>query len=191
VSNDELPRYGYQSFLTPREIYLLGLEQVEQFAQSQFGQGMADLDTEQLEEVVRALAAGEIGSTSAGQEQEVDEEGGGDEEQGFSPPSFQDFFQTVRQHVIEGMFADPAYGGNRNMVGWRLIGYPGAQRAYTPRNIKTPGIGRRLAPQSLAELPPFNPGVRLPVPGEENVVLPVSGSDPWAGQTGFDREEGH
>ena len=29
----------------------------------------------------------------------------------------------------EGMFADPIYGGNRDFAGWKLIGYPGAQRA--------------------------------------------------------------
>ncbi len=191
VQRDELPRYGYQSFLTPREIYQIGLEQVDQFAQARYGQGMAEVDAEQQEELVKAFAAGEIGSSSSGQQQEEEngENGEDDEEEGFYPPSLQDFFQTVRQHVIEGMFADPAYGGNRNMAGWRLIGYPGAQRAYTPRDMKTPGVGLRREPQSLAELPPFHSGIRLPIPGEDNVVLPVSGSDPWSGETGFDREE--
>jgi gluconate 2-dehydrogenase gamma chain len=183
VQRDELPRYGYQSFLTPREIYSLGLEQVALFARSRFGQDMAALNTEQQQEVVRALAAGEIGSSDTGQDEE-------DVENGFSPPSLQDFFQTVRGHVTEGMFCDPAYGGNRGMVGWKLIGFPGAQRAYTARDMRTPGIALRRAPQTLAELPPFHPGVRLPVPGNENVVLPVSGSDPWSGNTGHDHAEG-
>jgi gluconate 2-dehydrogenase gamma chain len=29
-----------------------------------------------------------------------------------------------------GFFADPLYGGNRDMVGWKMIGYPGARYNY-------------------------------------------------------------
>jgi gluconate 2-dehydrogenase gamma chain len=36
-----------------------------------------------------------------------------------------DFFSMFRQNVLEGMLADPAYGGNRDMVGWKWIGFPG------------------------------------------------------------------
>src|SRR6266581_738732 len=32
---------------------------------------------------------------------------------------------TLYQNVMEGMFADPIYGGNRNKAGWKLIGFPG------------------------------------------------------------------
>jgi gluconate 2-dehydrogenase gamma chain len=32
--------------------------------------------------------------------------------------------------VQEGFFADPLYGGNRDMAGWRMIGYPGAHYDY-------------------------------------------------------------
>jgi gluconate 2-dehydrogenase gamma chain len=35
------------------------------------------------------------------------------------------FFALLRQHTIEGMFCDPLHGGNVDMVGWQLIGYPG------------------------------------------------------------------
>ena len=30
----------------------------------------------------------------------------------------------------EGFFADPIYGGNRDMVGWKMIGFPGARYDY-------------------------------------------------------------
>jgi gluconate 2-dehydrogenase gamma chain len=30
------------------------------------------------------------------------------------------------QTVMEGMFSDPIYGGNRDKAGWKLIGFPGA-----------------------------------------------------------------
>ena len=36
-----------------------------------------------------------------------------------------DFFIMFRQNVLEGMLADPSYGGNRGMVGWKWIGFPG------------------------------------------------------------------
>ncbi|MDG5787270.1 gluconate 2-dehydrogenase subunit 3 family protein [Evansella sp. AB-P1] len=38
-----------------------------------------------------------------------------------------EFFELLREHTMQGMFADPKYGGNRNMIGWNLIDYPGAR----------------------------------------------------------------
>jgi len=35
------------------------------------------------------------------------------------------FFQLLRTHTIEGMFCDPIHGGNKNLTGWKLIGFPG------------------------------------------------------------------
>jgi gluconate 2-dehydrogenase gamma chain len=35
------------------------------------------------------------------------------------------FFALLRQNTIEGMFCDPLHGGNVDMVGWQLIGFPG------------------------------------------------------------------
>jgi gluconate 2-dehydrogenase gamma chain len=40
------------------------------------------------------------------------------------------FFQLLRRHTIEGMFCDPAHGGNTGLAGWVLIGYPGPQWSY-------------------------------------------------------------
>ena len=37
-------------------------------------------------------------------------------------PGAQDFFQTVRLHTITGFLIDPENGGNREGVGWKLIG---------------------------------------------------------------------
>lgn len=34
-----------------------------------------------------------------------------------------DFFDQVRTHCIMGFFGDPEYGGNRGLVGWKLIGF--------------------------------------------------------------------
>ncbi len=40
------------------------------------------------------------------------------------------FFGLLWQNTVEGFFADPIYGGNRDMAGWRLIGFPGARYDY-------------------------------------------------------------
>jgi gluconate 2-dehydrogenase gamma chain len=40
------------------------------------------------------------------------------------------FFELVLKDVQQGFFADPIYGGNRDMVAWRMIGYPGARYDY-------------------------------------------------------------
>ncbi len=40
------------------------------------------------------------------------------------------FFEALLEATVEGFFADPVYGGNRDMAGWKLIGFPGAYANY-------------------------------------------------------------
>jgi gluconate 2-dehydrogenase gamma chain len=40
------------------------------------------------------------------------------------------FFELLLQHTVEGFFSDPIYGGNKNKVGWRMLGFPGAYADY-------------------------------------------------------------
>jgi gluconate 2-dehydrogenase gamma chain len=42
----------------------------------------------------------------------------------------QSFFELLLGNTREGFFADPIYGGNRDMCSWRMIGYPGARYDY-------------------------------------------------------------
>jgi gluconate 2-dehydrogenase gamma chain len=62
-------------------------------------------------------------------------------EQGKAPafvwPTAQAFFNTVRKHTMEGMFADPIYGGNKDFAGWRLVGFPGAQPQFTTEDMQS------------------------------------------------------
>ena len=46
------------------------------------------------------------------------------------------FFAMVWAHTIEGLLCDPAYGGNRDGVGWKLIGFPGAQYGYGAEEMR-------------------------------------------------------
>jgi gluconate 2-dehydrogenase gamma chain len=38
---------------------------------------------------------------------------------------------------MEGMFADPIYGGNKEFAGWRLVGFPGAQPDFTQADMQS------------------------------------------------------
>ncbi len=40
------------------------------------------------------------------------------------------FFETLLKDVQEGFFADPLYGGNKDMCSWKIIGFPGARYDY-------------------------------------------------------------
>ncbi|MEI4771450.1 gluconate 2-dehydrogenase subunit 3 family protein [Psychrobacillus sp. FJAT-51614] len=41
------------------------------------------------------------------------------------------FFGLLRTLTLQGCFSDPLYGGNKNMAGWKMKEFPGAQMSYT------------------------------------------------------------
>ena len=47
-----------------------------------------------------------------------------------SYPRAGEFFAILRTHTMEGVLGEPAYGGNRDLVGWKLVGFPGHQFGY-------------------------------------------------------------
>ena len=61
------------------------------------------------------------------------------------------FFALLRQHTIEGMFCDPIHGGNANMIGWQLVGFPGPHMSYYDDVDKHFGVAFRPKPVSLPE----------------------------------------
>jgi gluconate 2-dehydrogenase gamma chain len=67
------------------------------------------------------------------------------------------FFALLRTHTIEGMFCDPMHGGNANLVGWKLVGFPGPQMNY--RNDVDAHHGRawRPKPASLEQITGHKP----------------------------------
>ena len=53
---------------------------------------------------------------------------------------------------MEGYFADPIYGGNRDMVGWKLVGFPGVR--YDFRDvIEKPNQAYTLPPVAMQGRP--------------------------------------
>jgi gluconate 2-dehydrogenase gamma chain len=67
---------------------------------------------------------------------------------GFTPDAAT-FFALVRTHTIQGTFCDPYYGGNKDFVGWDLIGYPGIRTAVgeDEQRLKAPQPTRKSAYQ--------------------------------------------
>jgi gluconate 2-dehydrogenase gamma chain len=62
------------------------------------------------------------------------------------------FFQLLRAHTIEGMFCDPIHGGNTNLAGWQLIGYPGPRMSNAADIDAHYGRAFRPRPQGLAQI---------------------------------------
>ena len=60
------------------------------------------------------------------------------------------FFESLLELTIEGYFSDPVYGGNRDMVGWKLVGFPGAYANYYDL-VDQHGIAFTRAPMSLGQ----------------------------------------
>ena len=61
------------------------------------------------------------------------------------------FFDQLLQLTMEGFFADPMYGGNRDKVAWKMIGFPGLPASYR-EEIKTYFNKKYDAePQSIAD----------------------------------------
>jgi gluconate 2-dehydrogenase gamma chain len=46
------------------------------------------------------------------------------------------FFDNFLQLTMEGFFADPMYGGNKDKIAWKMIGFPGLPASYRDE-IKT------------------------------------------------------
>lgn len=102
--------HGWQYDLTPAEAYRNALLQLENYVQNKYGKGFANLTATQQDAVLTALEGGTITA--------------------MANPNALDFWTLFHENVLEGLFADPLYGGNHNMVGWRWVGFPGDPLAY-------------------------------------------------------------
>ena len=100
-----VPSQGYQLPLTPAELYRNGIAAANAQCVKTYKKTFDKLTEAQREEFLLALQAGKVTFENG-------------------PPA-RVFFTTMYQTVMEGMFADPMYGGNKNKAGWKLIGFPG------------------------------------------------------------------
>ena len=101
-----VPNQGYQLPLTPAGLYRAGIAAANAFCVKAYGKTFDKLAEAQREEFLLNWQAGKVSFENG-------------------PPA-RTFFTMLYQNVMEGMFADPIHGGNRNKAGWKMIGFPGA-----------------------------------------------------------------
>ena len=117
---------GYQLPFTPAELFRNALRAIgREFG----GKSFADLGPAEQDEYLKRLQSS-------------------DRDLGGVPASV--FFDSLWSMTLEGYFGDPVYGGNRDMVSWRMIGFPGAYASYYEL-VDKHGIAFHQMPASLAD----------------------------------------
>src|SRR5712691_665898 len=124
------PEQGYQLSLTPREFFAAGITAANAWTRQTYGR---DFDLLPAAERVQALTAMEDGKAE------------------FRDFNSRAFFNQLLAITMQGFFADPIYGGNRNKVAWKMIGFPGLPAVYADK-IDAYRDKRYVAePQSIAD----------------------------------------
>jgi len=126
---------GYQSAIPPAQLYRAALAAIDRHCRTaRGGRTFAQLSEAEQDEILKFLEAGDL-------------------ELGDVPGKT--FFTLFLDNVIEGFFCDPIYGGNRDMVGWSLVGFPGARYDYRPF-LDHDGARIALEPVGLRGRPAWN-----------------------------------
>ena len=110
-----VPTQGYQSPLTPAEFFRAGIAGVNRHCRKTFQKDFDRLTVDQQVGVLEGLEGGQVTLDTV---------------------SAQEFFTLLLNTAMQGFFADPLYGGNRDKVSWKMIGFPGVTAIYG-EHIKT------------------------------------------------------
>jgi gluconate 2-dehydrogenase gamma chain len=103
------PELGYQLPLNPREFFRAGIAAANAWARKTYGKDFDRLAAAEREGALKAMEAGKAEFSGLGSAM---------------------FFDALLQITMEGFFADPIYGGNRDKAAWKMIGYPGLPATY-------------------------------------------------------------
>jgi gluconate 2-dehydrogenase gamma chain len=125
------PEQGYQSPLTPQELYRAAIRETNLQCVKQYGKPFSLLAAEQQDAVLHALESGEVDLESVGSNV---------------------FFGLLWRNTQEGFFADPLYGGNQDKIGWRLIGFPGVAAADYKEHMSQFNVPYRVEPVSILDI---------------------------------------
>jgi gluconate 2-dehydrogenase gamma chain len=130
---------------------------MEDYARQLYQKGFAQLTADQQDRILTDMQAGTpstFDGTSIQAATTMPAGGGGEALAQMAPGApgvgAQAFFNLLLSHTIAGFFADPVYSGNRDMIGWNLIGFPGAQMSYA-NDILNFGVPFTAASKSLAD----------------------------------------
>jgi gluconate 2-dehydrogenase gamma chain len=121
---------GYQLSLTPREFFAAGIKATNAWTHKTYGKDFDRLSAAERETALKIMDDGkaELGVINGKQ-----------------------FFEMLLASAMEGFFADPIYGGNRDKVSWRMVGYPGLPATYAGKALEYRGKKIALEPQSIAD----------------------------------------
>ena len=141
--------FGYQSPLTPAEIYRASIPLFEAWCAARHGAGFADLTPDLQDAALQALEedAGRRGE-SPGPAAGEDSPAFGSDGARILPDELTEFFALMLQNTKEGYFADPRHGGNHGMAAWVHIGFPGARASFLEW-IGKDNVPYRLGPVSI------------------------------------------
>ncbi len=104
------PEQGLQEPLAPAEFYRRMLAALDRYCHANYaGQTFAQLPDNEKDRMIAAMESGSL------------------QLQGMAATPF---FEVLLQDTRRGFFADPIYGGNRDMAAWKMIGFPGARYDY-------------------------------------------------------------
>ena len=108
--------------LIPRDLYRAGLAETDRLALAEHGAAFGALTNDSQIAMLQTIEAG-----------------------GHDRPALcmAAFFNLVLENTLEGYFADPVHGGNRDAQSWHMIGFPGCGHDYSTlitshRNQKLP-----------------------------------------------------
>lgn len=131
------PTQGDQAALPVRDQFRIGIFGLEAYAQSTFQQGFVACTPEQQDQLLTDLSQGKPENFGGSSLQASPVAQGGQmtpnsslETQQTATSGATAFFTMLRTFTMAGFFADPVQGGNRDMVGWKMIGFPGAHLSY-------------------------------------------------------------
>ena len=117
------------AYAEQQDFYRRGLTALDAYCRKSYQQPFVALNANQQDAVITALERGEASE--------------------FTWPSAVAFFNTVRTHTMEGLFADPIYGGNKDFAGWRQVSFPGAQPLFTTEDMQSRQAFTRLPIKGL------------------------------------------
>ncbi|HET8521818.1 MAG TPA: gluconate 2-dehydrogenase subunit 3 family protein [Thermomicrobiales bacterium] len=127
------PTQGDQSGLSIPDRFRIGIAGMDDYAQQVYQKGFASLSADQQDRILSDMEQGipkTFDGTSIQSFPPIHQPGGteaGMETAGIPSVGAKAFFNLLWEYTVAGFFADPVHGGNRDMVGWKLIGFPGAQ----------------------------------------------------------------
>jgi gluconate 2-dehydrogenase gamma chain len=124
------PELGYQLALTPREFFRAGIAAANDWTRKTYGKDFDRLGESEREAALKAMESGKA------------------EFPGFTSGTF---FEALLQITMEGFFADPIYGGNRDKAAWKMVGYPGLPATYREEFKKYLGKKYDKPPRSIAD----------------------------------------